>query len=131
VIAALLAAAALSHAGGKQPTIPSCFLRPVAPQEIVLACGDGNFSLEGLRWKSWGAATATATGVVHLNDCKPYCAAGHFHDYPVTAAATALKTCPGGKRQYTRLRWRFTGKLPPAPRAADSITLTCTWPKLK
>src|SRR5215468_10785970 len=102
-LAALLAAAVLSHAGAKQPTIPSCFLRRVAPEEIVLACGDGNFSLEGLRWRQWGAATATATGVVHENDCKPYCAAGHFHDFRVTAAATALTTCKTGRRQYARL----------------------------
>jgi hypothetical protein len=128
-LAALLAAAVLSHAGAKQPTIPSCLLRPVAPEEIVLACGDGNFSLESLRWKGWGAATATAAGVVHENDCKPYCAAGHFHDYPVTVAATALKSCKAGRRQYTGLSWRYTGRRPPGGRPGDAVTLNCTWPK--
>jgi hypothetical protein len=126
-LVALLTAAVLAHAGAKQPTIPSCFLRPVAPQEIVLACGDGNFSLEGLKWHGWGRPSASATGVVHVNDCKPYCAAGHFHDYAVTATASRLTTCPG-RRQYTRLAWRYTARRPPGP-GADSITLGCRWPK--
>jgi hypothetical protein len=127
VIAALLAAAALSHAGARQPTIPICFLRPVAPEEIVLACGDGNFSLEGLRWRGWGKPSASATGVVHVNDCKPYCAAGHFHDYAVTATASRLATCKG-RRQYTRLTWRYTGRRPPG-RNTDAISLGCRFPR--
>ena len=125
---ALLIAALLSHAGAAKPVIPSCIERPVAPEEIVLACGDGNFSLEGLRWHTWGAAIATAAGTVHENDCKPNCAAGHFHDYPVTVTASRLKTCAGVRRQYTRVAWRFIGR-PPGGQVADAMTLSCRWPR--
>jgi len=49
------------------------------PVQLVLACGDGNYYLSGLRWSGWGSATAAATGKAVANDCTPYCAAGHFH----------------------------------------------------
>ena len=49
----------------------------------TLACADFNDYLTGLAWKSWGPRLASATGTEHVNDCVPYCAAGHFHSYPV------------------------------------------------
>jgi hypothetical protein len=78
----------------------------VKPATIMLACGDGNFWISDLHWNGWGSATATATGEVHYNDCKPYCAAGHFHVIPGSATLTKLKagTCQGAPaRFYTRL----------------------------
>ena len=32
-------------------------------------------------WEGWGTARATAEGVLHLNTCRPYCAAGNFKAY--------------------------------------------------
>jgi hypothetical protein len=125
---ALVAAALVSQLGPAKVTIPSCFQRAAAPDEIVLACGDGNFSLESLRWRRWGTASASAVGVVHVNACKPYCAAGRFHDYPVAVTASRISTCHGGRRQYTRVAWRYTGRAPAGP-SADAMTLGCRWPR--
>jgi hypothetical protein len=127
-LVALVAAALLAHGGAAKPTIPSCIERPVAPEEIVLACGDGNFSLEGLRWRQWGAASATASGTVHENDCRPDCAAGRFHDYPVAVTVSHLVTCGRGRLEYTRVAWRFVGRRPAGP-DADAMTLGCRWPR--
>ncbi|HMI27195.1 MAG TPA: hypothetical protein VK594_22155, partial [Streptosporangiaceae bacterium] len=55
----------------------------VRPGRYTLACADGNDYLSGLAWTSWGPRLASATGTEHVNDCVPYCAAGHFHSYPV------------------------------------------------
>ncbi|MFE0513509.1 hypothetical protein [Streptomyces sp. NPDC058964] len=55
----------------------------VHPKDFILACGDGNSRLVEMRWTEWGATSATAVGVNVVNDCKPYCAAGTFHGYPV------------------------------------------------
>jgi len=62
--APLIAAAALAASGTASttaPTIPDCFAQVVAPKAMVLACADGNLTLEDLSWTNWGAASATAT----------------------------------------------------------------------
>jgi hypothetical protein len=68
----------------RRPVLVDCTWHPqVRPTDFVLACGDGNSRLASLRWSQWGPGTARAEGVNWVNDCKPYCAAGHFHKYPV------------------------------------------------
>jgi len=94
------------------------------PAEIVIACGDGNYSLERLRWHGWGSATATATGKAQANDCTPNCAAGHFHSYPMTASATGLTTC-GKARYYARLTVTYPGARPAGTAKRDVHTLGC------
>ena len=93
------------------------------PASVMVACADGNFYLGRLHWTSWGATTAAATGTAHANDCNPYCAAGHFHTYPVAATLDRVQTC-GGRSEFTRLRWRFTGARPKGPRTG-SQTFRC------
>ncbi|MFJ8791960.1 hypothetical protein [Streptomyces sp. NPDC102462] len=67
------------------PVLVDCLWNSsVRPGDFILACGDGNSRLTGLRWTQWGREAATAKGVNLVNDCKPYCAAGRFHAYPVT-----------------------------------------------
>ena len=71
-------------AAGRTALISCEHVATFRPSSYVLACGDGNASLERLRWSAWTKARAAARGVYHVNDCVPYCAAGHFHDYPAT-----------------------------------------------
>jgi len=67
------------------PVVVDCLWHPhVRPTNFMLACGDGNSRLASLHWTRWDAASARAEGVNWVNDCKPYCAAGHFHAYRVT-----------------------------------------------
>ncbi|KOV56181.1 hypothetical protein [Streptomyces sp. MMG1121] len=71
-------------AGPAQHVLVDCFFhRNVRPNDFILACGDGNSRLTGLHWSAWGPYRAQAVGVNMVNDCKPYCAAGTFHAYPV------------------------------------------------
>ncbi|WP_406840321.1 hypothetical protein ACICHK_36750 [Streptomyces sp. AHU1] len=66
------------------PVLVDCFWHPdVRPAEFILACGDGNSRLVSLHWSHWNQNSAVARGVNMVNDCKPYCAAGKFHAYPV------------------------------------------------
>ena len=55
----------------------------VRPSSFILACADANDYLTKLSWTSWGPDLASAVGTQEENDCIPYCAAGHFHAYPV------------------------------------------------
>ncbi|WP_218183962.1 hypothetical protein [Streptomyces sp. PKU-EA00015] len=69
---------------GDQVVVVDCFMKAqVRPREFLIACGDGNSGLTELTWSSWGPTSAVATGLNVVNDCKPYCAAGTFHSYPV------------------------------------------------
>jgi hypothetical protein len=88
------------------------------PRSIMVACGDANFWLGKLHWKTWTATRATATGTAHANDCDPYCAAGHFHTYPVAVTLSGVKTC-GGRSEFTKLEYRFTGAKPKGPRSGS------------
>jgi len=96
----------------------------VKPRSIIAACADGNFWFGALRWSSWSAAGAHALGTAHVNDCKPYCAAGHFHTYPVTVSLAVAKSCDG-KIELTRLAWRFTRAKPRSQPRSGSESFRC------
>jgi hypothetical protein len=103
-------------------------LRPV---QIVFACADGNFYVNGMSWTHWGTADAEGTGVGHLNDCTPYCAAGHFHAYKLSVRLSRPVVCVKGRREFSRIGWRFTGAKPARLPRADGETLPCRFLKLK
>ncbi|PZG82804.1 hypothetical protein C1I97_35080 [Streptomyces sp. NTH33] len=88
----------------EQPVLVDCFFKPRArPDAFILACGDGNSRLSSLRWSQWNGRSAVAKGLNFVNDCKPYCAAGRFHPYPVIVRLDRPE--PWKKRPHTQ---RFT-----------------------
>lgn len=99
----------------------------VRPADYLLACGDGNNRLVGLRWDTWGAVTATATGTDMVNDCVPYCAAGRFRGYPVNVTLSGPEPWPGhpGTSRFTTVRLVFPGPAPsPLP---HDVTYRIVW----
>ena len=124
--AGVLAGAAQASIGN--PTITDCTSQAYAPSELTIACGDGNFGLTEMRWQGWGSAAPTGTGFVNANDCTPYCAAGHFHTYPVQATAGRIRTCLSGRRQYTQLALSYTGKRPPGAAPTTRESFPCDAP---
>jgi hypothetical protein len=100
----------------------------VQPRTVVLACGDGNAALSGLKWLGWGRAAATASGLAQLNDCKPSCVGGTFRAYPVKVTFDRIRPC-AGLRQYTRLKLVYKGKpFPPGPRRSVVDGRGCAHP---
>jgi hypothetical protein len=97
----------------------------IRPHSIVIACGDGNFSLERIRWTAWNGVRATAVATASQNDCKPYCAAGHFHSYPARVALSHPHTCKNGVRVFTQVDWRFTAAHPSDSPRRGSIRYPC------
>ena len=95
------------------------------PRSIIVACGDANFYFTNLAWSAWSGVQAKATGVAHLNDCRPYCAAGHFHTYRATVTLSRPRTCTNGAREFTRLAWRYPGSAPAGLPAHGSQPLPC------
>jgi hypothetical protein len=86
--------------------------QPVRPRRILIACGDGSFYLTAMRWSRWTSRDALGTGTGHENDCTPDCAHGHYHAYPISVRLSAVKTCKRGRREFTRLAWRWIRKPP-------------------
>jgi hypothetical protein len=112
LVAALAAVAVAVPAYGAPiiPKLAGCVpgsTPSVRPRQIIVACGDANFYFTNLAWSAWNAKQAVAGGVAHLNDCKPYCAAGHFHTYKVAITLTQPKTCANGNHEFTRMSWRY------------------------
>lgn len=77
----------------------------VRPAGFLLGCADGSLRLDGLRWTQWDANSAVGTGQQVVNDCEPYCAAGHYHAYPVRVTLSNPRAWPGhpGLLHYTGL----------------------------
>lgn len=95
-----------------------------APKTFVITCADANYELAGLHWTDWGTAHATASGSARANDCTPYCAAGHFHSYAMTAVADRVSQC-GKARYYARLTVVYAAARPKGIAKRDVITLGC------
>ncbi|MEU8938424.1 hypothetical protein OHU17_32690 [Streptomyces goshikiensis] len=97
-----------------------CFSKAhIQPEEYLLACGDGNSRLVRLQWEKWGSKNATATGTNLVNDCRPYCAAGRFHPYPVTVTLSNPKPWPDHPdvQRFTTIRLLYTDAAPaPVPK---------------
>ncbi|MEU1597137.1 hypothetical protein ABZ468_30880 [Streptomyces sp. NPDC005708] len=99
----------------EQPVLVDCLWQPqVHPGDFMIACGDGNSRLSSLRWSQWGPDAALATGINLVNDCKPYCAAGKFHSYPVVVRLDRPE--PWKKhpqtQQFTRMNLVYTDDRP-------------------
>src|SRR3569833_453074 len=95
---ALVAAAAVTWSG--------CEHTPRArPKSLVVACADANFSIDHIRWSGWTRTRAVGTGTAHENDCKPNCAAGHFHAFPITVRLSKVVHCVSGRPEFARLAW--------------------------
>ena len=86
----------------------------VRPKSFILTCADGNAYFAKLAWTSWTPGLASAKGTLVLNDCTPYCAAGHFHSYPAIVVLWGSKAVPGhpGEHSYTKLTEILTGQRP-------------------
>ncbi|MFJ3306520.1 hypothetical protein ACIPSA_26030 [Streptomyces sp. NPDC086549] len=107
------------------PVLVNCFMQPdVHPKDFILACGDGNSRLVEMHWSDWGPSSATAVGVNVVNDCKPYCAAGTFHGFPVIIRLDRPE--PWKKdpqvRHFTRMSLTYTDTRP------DGYTRVMTYP---
>jgi hypothetical protein len=96
-------------AAGGEVLLPNCsnvaFGGTPAPVEWSSGCLGGSVNLDRLSWTGWGEPVATATGVVHYNDCEPSCAQGSVFDYPVEFRVDEIERCAsslGPQLYYTR-----------------------------
>lgn len=81
----------------------------VRPGTIYLACADNGIGVADLHWASWTSELGSAYGTAWVNDCKPDCAAGHIHHYPVVVVLWGSATVKGhpAQRRYTEATLSF------------------------
>ena len=83
----------------------NCTSLSFEPTSIRVTCADGGWSLKDLTWTSWTGMSATGTGTLVYNDCKPSCVAGHFHQVPGTRIVlTDPKASVSGQLVWTRMQ---------------------------
>ncbi len=124
VLAAVLGAGASASSTIK---ITNCTSASSRPKMVTLTCGDGNTALTGLRWSSFGGASALATGTLETNTCTPNCASGKVVRYSVAVKASGSRTCKAGLRVYNKVTLRFTRHAPSSARSLTHWTLGCPY----
>src|SRR4051794_14435381 len=83
------------------------------PTRIIIACGDGNLQLKRIRWRRWSDSGALGSATAWVNDCKPYCAVGHFHNYAATVSLSHRTYCSNtGRYQFVDVRYGFPNGRP-------------------
>lgn len=85
----------------------------VEPHRIDINYSTGYAWATGLTdWKGWGTRTAHADGVLHLNTCRPYCAAGHYRADKGRVTLYKVRRC-GRQRRYLDIKVKVTDSARP------------------
>lgn len=123
-VALLSAAFSLSASATAPLKITNCNKAVSRPALLTLTCGDGNTVLKGVKWSSFGGASARGTATFVTNTCNPNCAAGKDVSYQARLQATSPRTCKGGVRVYNKLKLEFLARAP-GPGVPRTWTLGC------
>jgi hypothetical protein len=107
--------------------ITNCTKASSRPKTVTLTCADANTVLTGLRWSSFGGASALATGTLETNTCTPNCASGKLVRYPVAVRANGQRTCKAGLHVYDKVTLRFTRHAPSSAGSLKHWTLGCPY----
>lgn len=87
-----------------------------------MTCGDGNESLTGMTWTSWGGSVATATATYVVNSCEPNCAQGTPISYPVRVVANQVAHRASGQI-YTNVTVTFIAQRPDGASASEDFPM--------
>ena len=126
--------AATVHKTAHQTQVPAapsvavydCSNQPqVRPGTFFLFC-DGSGAFTGLRWSTWNASTAAATGVQRVDNCEPNCAHGTWSHRTVDLILWRSLPVKGhpGERGYTQMTVLYPGARTPGSPASSSNTYT-------
>ncbi len=83
------------------------------PRTVTLACADGNLyateiAYSGARAVRYGSRQALASAVIHENQCKPDCAAGHFVSAEGGLIFKRIVRCADRRFYYSRVEYQST-----------------------
>jgi hypothetical protein len=119
ILLLLLAALALPALAGAAPHRTARTYVPVAfdesnarfrPHHLLLS-SDATLWMTRIRWRHYGKLRAVGVGRAHVNDCRPFCAAGKVHKVRARMSWSHPVTCDA-RRVYSRVTIRFARKRP-------------------
>ncbi len=93
------------------------------PPSLTLGCANGGVVATSLRWSSWAAQQAVATGAVAVDNCQPTCATGRTADYPVVLTLGGPEQ-RAGRTEYTSGSLVFAGERPAGWPSTTDVSLT-------
>jgi hypothetical protein len=119
-----LAPSPAAEASQRTAVTHNCLHVAVKPRKIVFACGDGNYWVNQLHWRTWRQHRAAGRGLFHQNDCLPSCAEGSFHSAEGTMVLHDRLWCVDLDRYvFRRAEVRYDGSL--LGRRRTSFRLFC------
>jgi hypothetical protein len=129
-VAILLAFVLIAPAGASAKTyLGGCYTGDSArfkPHGIIITCADANYRLRRLHWRKWSDRVAKGRGQAYVNDCDPFCAAGHFHSYPVKVRLSRVGSCATGpRRQFLRVLIHYTHARPAGLKRTERVPRAC------
>ncbi len=129
LLAVVIGVTAATATGGAR-VVGNCTHSQIKPASIILACADANAALTRIHWSSFGGSVAHGSAEYTFNDCKPYCAAGKVHSYPVSLILSDPRRCPDGHRDYRIAVVDYSGASRPAgsaggPGKPGKLSLYC------
>lgn len=114
----------VARAASPRVLVIDCFKGRFKPRSIVLACADGNASVQRLVWTSWGASAAHGHGVYVVNTCSPSCVQGHFVSYKMDITLSQPVLAANRTRYFTRIGLTFHGR---GPLGAHTMQFSDCW----
>jgi len=72
----------------------------------VLYVGGPDTFVRTARWARWSGTSAVSHGTLWVDDCRPNCAAGHYHRYPATVTLSRVAHREGVSF-FSRMRLRY------------------------
>ncbi len=109
--------------------LPDCAGKPmVRPPNVILTCADAGVSVSGITWTGWGNSFAAGRGIASVNDCKPFCAAGHYKKYKIVLIADGSQRCPNGQKAYARITEAWIGPSPYPQRSSREVDPVVPYP---
>ena len=72
----------------------------------VLYVGGPDTFVRTAHWDRWTGTSAASRGTLWVDDCRPDCAAGHYHRYPATVTLSRVAHRKGVSF-FSRMRLRY------------------------
>lgn len=114
VAALLLVGLPAAAAGGSGTIFWKNYRQPVQvePTRINIQYSTGfAWATKLTAWQGWGGSQASAEGVIHLNTCRPFCAAGHYKAYRGRVTLYKVGEC-GKQSRYLDIKVRVPNRAP-------------------
>ena len=73
----------------------NCGMAQIKPSSLTQFCADAGTEVAKIRWNTWSAKGASGTGILAINSCDPYCAAGKIYQTQVIINLSGLRKTHG------------------------------------